>query len=265
LFIGSGSILSNLLKYKIRNLDAYAGLSIPLFHGKRPKKQPKTNTSSDTAAKKEIKPTDRDQDGLSDVADECPDVAGIPALKGCPDSDGDGVADKFDHCPDVLGLIKYYGCPPPDTDKDGIMDEEDLCPQEAGSPSNHGCPDIKQEINPGEKQKLDSISNAFYFATGKAILRQKSITALNQLVGYLKSDPKIQLLIEGHTDSRGTKAINRSLSQKRAQNAKAYLISKGIESTRISTIGYGSSMPVANNLTVAGRAANRRIVIIRIR
>jgi hypothetical protein len=70
---------------------------------------------------------DRDNDGVLDVNDKCPDVPGIAALNGCPDKDGDGIADSEDKCPDVAGLAKYGGCPIPDTDKDGINDENDKC------------------------------------------------------------------------------------------------------------------------------------------
>ncbi|HTE26478.1 thrombospondin type 3 repeat-containing protein [Flavitalea sp.] len=54
---------------------------------------------------------DKDNDGVADASDACPDVAGIASLKGCPDKDGDGLADKDDKCPEVTGLQKYDGCP----------------------------------------------------------------------------------------------------------------------------------------------------------
>ncbi|MEJ7589578.1 MAG: thrombospondin type 3 repeat-containing protein [Ferruginibacter sp.] len=72
-------------------------------------------------------PQDRDKDGILDANDRCPDVAGLPALQGCPDKDGDGIADGEDKCPDVAGLAKYQGCPVPDSDKDGVNDESDKC------------------------------------------------------------------------------------------------------------------------------------------
>lgn len=83
---------------------------------------------------------DKDGDGIADKDDECPDAAGSASLKGCPDRDGDGIADKNDKCPDVKGLAKYFGCPIPDTDKDGVNDEEDKCPNVAGVARYQGCP-----------------------------------------------------------------------------------------------------------------------------
>lgn len=83
---------------------------------------------------------DRDNDGILDADDKCPDVAGLAALQGCPDRDGDGIADGDDKCPDVAGLAKYEGCPIPDTDGDGINDEMDKCPTEKGFARYQGCP-----------------------------------------------------------------------------------------------------------------------------
>ena len=82
---------------------------------------------------------DRDNDGVADKDDKCPDVAGKPELNGCPDADGDGITDAEDACPDVFGLKEFNGCP--DTDGDGIADKDDACPDEAGKPEFNGCPD----------------------------------------------------------------------------------------------------------------------------
>ncbi len=82
---------------------------------------------------------DKDKDGIVDKKDECPDQAGIIALKGCPDKDGDGLTDKKDNCPDIKGSIELGGCP--DKDNDGIADSEDQCPEEKGLKATKGCPD----------------------------------------------------------------------------------------------------------------------------
>lgn len=87
-----------------------------------------------------LKPRDKDNDGIPDKEDACPDQPGTAATGGCPDRDGDGIADGTDKCPDVAGLAKYNGCPIPDQDKDGINDEEDKCPAQAGLAKYQGCP-----------------------------------------------------------------------------------------------------------------------------
>jgi hypothetical protein len=65
-----------------------------------------------------------------------PNRCGISKIPGCPDKDNDGIQDSEDKCPDVSGLAKYNGCPVPDTDKDGVNDEEDNCPTIAGVVEN---------------------------------------------------------------------------------------------------------------------------------
>ena len=82
------------------------------------------------------KPKDRDQDGVLDVEDACPDVPGIttgdPATQGCPDRDKDRIIDRLDQCPDEpMGVRpdpERLGCPQTDRDKDGVIDSEDKCP-----------------------------------------------------------------------------------------------------------------------------------------
>ena len=86
---------------------------------------------------------DRDNDGVADKDDKCPDVAGKPELNGCPDADGDGITDAEDACPDVFGLKEFNGCP--DTDGDGIADKDDECPEVAGKPELKGCPDADKD------------------------------------------------------------------------------------------------------------------------
>ncbi len=97
-------------------------------------------------------PADRDKDGIPDVSDACPDVAGISSWNakwnGCPDRDRDGVIDTVDLCPDTpAGLHPdptRAGCPIGDRDKDGVVDSDDLCPDvpkgERPDPSRKGCP-----------------------------------------------------------------------------------------------------------------------------
>jgi len=89
------------------------------------------------------KPRDRDEDGVPDKNDDCPDEPGKTLLKGCPDTDGDGVPNKDDLCPTVFGLVPLQGCP--DADGDGIKDSEDMCPKVAGPASCKGCPDLDKD------------------------------------------------------------------------------------------------------------------------
>jgi outer membrane protein OmpA-like peptidoglycan-associated protein len=75
----------------------------------------------------------------------------------------------------------------------------------------------------------------------------------------MNENPAYLLEINGHTDNIGDKSFNTDLSQRRANAVKAYLISKGIKSERLTAKGYGDSQPAADNKTSAGRAKNRRV------
>ena len=84
-------------------------------------------------------PKDRDKDKVSDKLDECIDIPGTWALRGCSDIDNDGILDQNDSCVTDSGLVKFNGCP--DTDGDDIIDKEDDCPDTPGIPEFRGCPD----------------------------------------------------------------------------------------------------------------------------
>jgi outer membrane protein OmpA-like peptidoglycan-associated protein len=163
------------------------------------------------------------------------------------DSDGDGFNDKVDKCPSVVGLERYQGCPIPDTDNDGINDEEDRCPDVAGVAEMMGCPAI------------DYQAHEVLFQSGKATLMPAGKKELDNLVNFLNKNPNVKITLEGHTDNSGTDKINDPLSVKRAESAEAYLVSKGIDESRIATAGYGSKQPIADNKTKEGKAKNRRI------
>jgi len=94
------------------------------------------------------------------------------------------------------------------------------------------------------------------------VIRAESKPTLDKIVAMLKSEPTMQLIIEGHTDSDGTTEHNQILSQKRAESVKSYLVSAGISSSRLFTEGYGESTPVAPNTTTTGKAQNRRVELV---
>ncbi|HLW29769.1 MAG TPA: thrombospondin type 3 repeat-containing protein, partial [Brumimicrobium sp.] len=118
---------------KVRGTGIYAGLRVPILYGH---------------------PSDRDGDLVSDKKDECIDVPGVWAFKGCPDSDGDGIPDSEDDCPMTPGLAEFNGCP--DTDGDGIPDKDDECPDVAGLAEFNGCPDTDGD---GIPDHLDDCPN----------------------------------------------------------------------------------------------------------
>jgi len=205
---------------------------------------------------------DSDGDGINDELDKCPNEAGLAKYDGCPipDSDGDGINDEEDKCPNEAGLAKYDGCPIPDRDGDGINDEEDKCPDTPGIAANDGCPEVREV---GDKVSGSFSANArnIQFTGTSATLTTRSHTSLNNIVTMLNEDPELKVKIEGHTDNVGDDDKNMELSEERAEAVKVYLVSKGISEDRISTEGFGETMPIADNNTAAGRTKNRRVEI----
>ena len=200
---------------------------------------------------------DRDGDGITDLEDKCPDVPGLARYQGCPipDRDKDGINDEIDKCPDVPGVARYQGCPIPDTDGDGVNDEEDKCINEKGPASNFGCPIIDIAII----ERVKVAAKNVFFATASDKLLAQSNKRLNDVVTILNENPSYKIQIDGHTDSQGNDAYNQDLSDRRAASVKAYLVSKGIAESRLSSKGYGETTPVADNNTAKGRAQNRRV------
>ncbi len=186
-----------------------------------------------------------------------------------PDSDGDGVLNAEDLCPDTPAGVKVdaNGCeikkaplPKPvkkvqkkillDTDNDGVTDDIDECPNTPYKfkVDKSGCGIQKTlEVN---------------FESNKATLTKYSISKIKEFADYMKSLPNISVTIEGYTDSSGDEKKNMILSQRRAESVKKALIKEGISSSRITAVGKGSLNPIADNLTVEGRAKNRRIEAI---
>ena len=200
---------------------------------------------------------DTDGDGIIDSEDECVDVKGTKIMKGCPDADGDGVADKDDECPTVKGAKENKGCPWPDTDGDGVADKDDKCPTVKGTVANNGCPEVSDEA----MKKLNDYAKTILFDTGKFSFQKQTFPVLKAITAILKEYPTAKFSIEGHTDSDGKDAMNQKLSEDRAAAVKNYLIEQGIEASRLSSKGFGESMPVDSNKTAKGKANNRRVEV----
>lgn len=100
------------------------------------------------------------------------------------------------------------------------------------------------------------------FNTNQAQLSAGGIHNVTKLADFLKKYPQRKVLIEGHTDSKGSASYNQALSERRAEAVQKALAEMGIDGGRIAMRGYGESSPVANNETVAGRQLNRRVEIV---
>lgn len=111
------------------------------------------------------------------------------------------------------------------------------------------------KVKVGKKVVLNNI----FFETGKAVLTKDSFEELDKLVGIMNDNPSMKIEISGHTDNTGSAVINARLSTERARAVVEYLVSKGIDRTRMTYRGYGPDQPIADNSTPEGRAKNRRV------
>lgn len=155
------------------------------------------------------------------------------------DSDGDGVSDFFDKCPGTPPNTKVdgSGCPLPVPE---VVKEEKVV--------------ITEEDNRIVKEAIQNLE--FDFA--KSSIKPHSYGALDRVAELLKRK-NLNLKLAGHTDNVGSKERNLALSRERAESVKAYLVSKGVNASKIEAVGYGMTQPIASNKTAEGRQKNRRV------
>ena len=208
-------------------------------------------------------PIDSDGDGVSDYIDQCPNTPKAAKGKvdqfGCPlDTDKDGVADYLDQCPNTHVAarkhVNEFGCDL-DTDGDGVPDYEDLCPTLAGDASTSGCPEVKREV----RTILNKAMQGIQFENGKATIKTTSYAILDQVAKVFIENPSYVIEVQGHTDNVGNYQQNLTLSEKRAQAVRDYLVKHGVDTNHITAHGYGPDRPIASNNTKEGRSQNRRV------
>jgi outer membrane protein OmpA-like peptidoglycan-associated protein len=111
-----------------------------------------------------------------------------------------------------------------------------------------------QPIRKGETVVLKNI----FFDHDKFTLKPESMIELNRLADLLKKNPQIRIEIGGHTDNTGTRKYNETLSENRAKAVIDYLVTQGIQASRLSSRGYADTQPIADNNSEEGKALNRR-------
>ena len=182
-----------------------------------------------------------------------------PAAPAAPlDADNDGVVDSLDNCLSTPAGVEVNenGCAL-DSDNDGVANYKDSCPDtEAGAKVDaKGCYVILSETH--------EIQLQVNFANNTAAVPAEYISEIQAVANFMTAYPATAVVVEGYTDSRGAADYNQSLSEQRAEAVAGVLVNNfSIASSRISAIGYGEARPVANNETIEGRSANRRVVAV---
>jgi len=191
----------------------------------------------------------------------CPDVpAGIAVdADGCPlYSDGDAVADYQDQCPDTApGIpVDAKGCPlDSDGHTDGVANSVDACSDTpVGSRvGNRGCPLAGERL---------AIITNINFDFDRVAVREDVRKRLSRVIALLKEIPGIDVQIVGYTDDVGSAEYNLTLSLRRAESVRDYMVNHGIESMRLAVAGRGKTEPLVSNSTPQGRAVNRRVEFV---
>ncbi len=115
------------------------------------------------------------------------------------------------------------------------------------------------EIERRDDSILVNFQSQLLFDTGSSNLHPGAYDRLRTLARTLNNYPESQVIIKGHTDSTGSESFNQRLSEERADRVRGFLISEGVASARITSLGFGESLPVATNATSDGRGQNRRV------
>lgn len=143
--------------------------------------------------------------------------------------------------------------PAKDTDRDGVIDSADNCkntPRHSFVDSR-GCA-LKDVVG----------ADAVRFGHDSSSLNPIATAKLDKIATLLRTSPMAKAKVVGHADNAGSLAYNVKLSERRAESAISYLMSKGIRSDRLSKQAYGEVRPFGDNTTSAGRAANRRVEVL---
>jgi len=112
-----------------------------------------------------------------------------------------------------------------------------------------------------EDRLVVTLSDAVLFDIDSAALKDPAKETLGQMADVMIRYPENDILVKGHTDNTGLEKYNQELSERRAKAVKNYLIGSGISGQRITSIGFGETMPISSNDTAEGRQENRRVEI----
>jgi outer membrane protein OmpA-like peptidoglycan-associated protein len=238
---------------------------------------------------------DKDGDGVDDKADLCPDKAGVATNNGCPETRlsiidlnnnvlGSAVRSKdgtftftgvpFDenmlfrldgeHVDTIVELTVIVGGEARKAVRIGseFPYRFNFLKSDSSKLGKAETEDVAIKLDQKEAEVLKKAFNNLEFASNKDIIKESSFTSLDELAGLMAKKPNWRLKISGHTDNKGDNVANLKLSEKRAEAVKKYLVGKGIAADRFKVEWFGSSKPVADNATEAGRQQNRRVEML---
>jgi peptidoglycan-associated lipoprotein len=118
-------------------------------------------------------------------------------------------------------------------------------------------------VTPGTQQDLVvNVGDRVFFGYDESDISAEGKATLDRQVAWLKQYPSVSVTIEGHADERGTREYNLALGERRASSVKSYLLSQGVDASRLNTISYGKERPAVTEASPSGWAQNRRAVTV---
>lgn len=270
-------------KNSYQHLAHSAGFVFALPTQKKPSKPPVERKRPQGPEVAEV--ADRDGDGISDFDDLCPDEKGLAMYLGCPAEEKEESVPTQPAATPAKQPLNSFAIV--DEQANTASQEEEIAAtdfeiedmtQEARLSDQSTetttelivdespeiiTPEVNNEavsIDIADQEFLAAAVNNIYFEYGSENLTLPSLGVLDTVALILKKYPEYNLQVLGHTDNTGDPTFNQILSVKRAFQVKYYLVyERGIRLSRISSDGYNSAVPLADNDTERGRAMNRRV------
>jgi outer membrane protein OmpA-like peptidoglycan-associated protein len=223
---------------------------------------------------------DTDGDNIIDKVDECPTVYGIAELKGCPAAEltyfnvetqvekvkqGGGVYSYGNAVETKTAKFKLDGYNA-DTVKTVFVTAPNLRGKNAYREADGFFRFAKEAevviLKEEEKQVMKTAFENLEYKTNSDVILSSSFSGLDELANLMGTNANWKLRISGHTDNVGARTANMTLSKRRAESVKKYLVSKGIAADRFEVLYFGPDKPIAPNNTEDGRARNRRVEML---
>ncbi len=223
---------------------------------------------------------DTDGDNIIDKVDECPTVYGIAELKGCPAAEltyfnvetqvekvkqGGGVYSYGNGVETKTAKFKLEGYNA-DTVKTVFVTAPNLRGKNAYREADGFFRFAKEAevviLKEEEKQVMKKAFENLEYKTNSEVILSSSFSGLDELANLMGTNANWKLRISGHTDNVGARTANMTLSKRRAESVKKYLVSKGIAADRFEVMYFGPDKPIAPNNTEDGRARNRRVEML---
>jgi len=130
-------------------------------------------------------------------------------------------------------------------------------PDASGSSGSSGSTSADSDMQTPDEM-LAKVGSTVYFGYDQSILTAEGQATLDRQAAFLKANPTIRIVIEGHCDERGTREYNLALGDRRASAARDYLVAKGVNASRLTTISYGKERPAVGGSNDTSYALNRR-------